>query len=781
MMTSAYAGTAKSTTLEMAAPGIKVPALALAFNKKIATELEPRLGAAFTVKTFNGLGHGAWARANPKIGRLQLEPNKLGKLVGQVAKDRKVDLSSEQWDQLRRLVTAVMQAGITPGDQGKPLLKDTRENWTELADGLWIGEEELDFIYDLGREIWIKGIEMARAGIVSFDDQVYCSACLGGQFPQFPVVFVDEAQDLSPLNHHMLRQANRKDGRMVVVGDPKQCHPIGTMIQLSRGKSKPIEEVKIGDKIVSYNRGSGFSGLNTQGTSVTDVLFQKFSGNLVRIVTDGSFAHECTPNHRCLVKWTDKKSHLLYMMRKGNQFRIGTAQSWYTSSSKGGFGPSMRARQEKADATWVLEAYETKEEALIAEKVIWTKFGLPDLIFECSGKASSTQKHLDAAWTAIGDNSQRAKECLKYFNKEFDFPFFVKGQHLHIGEKSFLTQACNLISGMMSVKVFDGSSNCQTWLSFWVTHEPYNGIVVGLTVSSNGYGMNLYVANGIVTHNSIYGFRGAVTEGMNVMRYLKPSWNDQRLTLTFRCPKVVVERNQAHAPGFTAFHTNVEGKFTRFKTAEDGVDCTQDLGWNWAKVLAERVRDNDTLAVLCRNNGPLMSMAFKLIRQGIGPVMLGRDIGKGLVLLSRKILPEDSTPRDICAGKIEDWRVTEVSLALAKGDEGKIAGITDRAECLQAVLDGADCPDAGTLRTMLEKLFAREAGAVTLGSIHRSKGLEWDLVVHLDPWRIPSRQAREAAKAGDNGPIQQEWNLLYVAETRTKHTLINANLEDFHS
>src|ERR1700683_577875 len=126
VMVNAFAGCAKSSTLALAAPGIKVPALALAFNKKIAKDLEPRLPGNFTVKTLNGLGFGAWIRANPGA-KFTIDDRKLGKLVSTVARERKIDLSSDQWDQLRRLVSGVMLAGITPGDQGTPLAPDTQE------------------------------------------------------------------------------------------------------------------------------------------------------------------------------------------------------------------------------------------------------------------------------------------------------------------------------------------------------------------------------------------------------------------------------------------------------------------------------------------------------------------------------------------------------------------------------------------------------------------------------------------------------------------------------
>lgn len=500
LMATAYAGCSKSTTLEMGAPRIRVPAIALAFNKKIAKDLEPRLPGNFTVKTFNGFGHGAWMRANPLVNKWQLDERKLGRLVTQVVKDRKVTVSGEQWDQLRRLVSAAMLAGITPGNEGSPMTPDTKEAWGSIAEDLWILEDQFEFLFDMAHEVLERDIAEARSGVISFDDQVYCSACLGGVFPKFPVMMVDEAQDLNSLNHRALALAMRPDGKLITVGDPKQA---------------------------------------------------------------------------------------------------------------------------------------------------------------------------------------------------------------------------------------------------------------------------------------IYGFRGAHSDSMGQIRDLRPSWLDRPLRTTFRCPKVIVQRNRDHAPGFAAWHTNAEGRFLRLKArSQDGIDA-ESSGWTFADLRATLPHERASLVILCRNNGPLFSMAFKLLRQGVGVMMLGREIGKGLLALSKKLAPEDNTPRDIVAGLVREWMVSETSLALAKGHEEKVAGIEDRGECLLAVLDSAEARDAGQLRAVLERLFAREAGQVHLSSIHRVKGLEYDCVLHLDPWRIPSKWAREAARAGDPRQLEQEFNLLYVAETRTKHTLVNANLEDF--
>lgn len=276
----------------------------------------------------------------------------------------------------------------------------------------------------------------------------------------------------------------------------------------------------------------------------------------------------------------------------------------------------------------------------------------------------------------------------------------------------------------------------------------------------------------------IYLWRGAEANAMEQIRALRTEWLDLTLPETFRCAKLIVERQQKHAPGFRAYSANKEGSFHILPEPEptlEGLDFVKPETWKWLDVEKRSpCKQLPEQAILCRNNAPLLSMAFKLLRSGTPCVMLGRDIGKGLIALAKKLMPLDDIPAATCAMLINEWRNSEASLAKANGKDAKIAGIEDRAECLLAVLDSASVKTSGELRSALERLFARDTGRVTLSTIHRAKGLEWDVVLHLDPFRIPSRFAQ-----GNPAQLQQEMNLKYVAETRTKSVLIEANLEDF--
>ena len=77
------------------------------------------------------------------------------------------------------------------------------------------------------------------------------------------------------------------------------------------------------------------------------------------------------------------------------------------------------------------------------------------------------------------------------------------------------------------------------------------------------------------------------------------------------------------------------------------------------------------------------------------------------------------------------------------------------------------------LRGLVESMFAdnvSESGMITLCSVHKAKGLEWNRVYVLGRETLmPSKFARQAWQ------IEQEINLIYVAVTRAMTELIEAD------
>lgn len=494
LMIDAYAGVGKTTTLARTAPGIKVPSLALAFNKSIKDELGKRFPPNFQVQSMNGLGYGALRRAMPEIGTWKIDDRKIGKLVTEVAKEWKQDLGEDGWAAAREMVRKAQLSGIVPNGAGaSPLRPDDEASWGYLADLMWLGDDERMAIVSLAREVLIRSNELvAGQGVISFDDQVYYSTCVSGRFPLFPVVMVDEAQDLSPLMHAMLGKTLRPDGRLIAVGDRRQ---------------------------------------------------------------------------------------------------------------------------------------------------------------------------------------------------------------------------------------------------------------------------------------SIYAFRGADSDSIGKIAKLRSNWLNLSLSVSFRCPKVIVKRQQSHAPGFRFADWAPEGK-----AGKAGRKGAEDLWeWSWGDVVDSLPSPSASLAVLCRNNAPLVKLAFRLLRQRVPVQMAGRDIGQGLVALVKKLGEKgENEGVGTLLGALDEWEQTESSKAMLMGNDDKATEISDRAESLRAVMELGEVSNRHSLLLAIEGLFNRD-GRVLLSTIHRAKGLEWDLVLHLDPWRVSGRRAKDAGGM----ILEQEMNLLYVAETRTRNVLLNASLEDF--
>lgn len=491
LMIDAYAGTGKTTQLQYLAQAIgdNPDVLMVAFNKKNALDLASKMPSSFNCTTLNALGHRAIMQALPV--RVNLDSNKLSPLINTLAEEYGFGkLSQDEWSDVSTLVRMARVQGLVPSSYTtrgwKSLLPDDPDTWKDLADNLFL--DVSPDLLTLARQVLEESCRLCLIGTIDFDDQIYFSVLGSGSYRKYSIVMVDEAQDLSQLNHRQLKKSLKHNGRLVVVGDPKQA---------------------------------------------------------------------------------------IYAFR--------------------------------------------------------------------------------------GASSESMEQIPLLFNKEF-------------------------------------------------TRHP--------------------------------------------------------LSLTYRCPKAVVARQQGHVPGYEAAEANAEGRVLDWRNMEE---------WNFSLMPTEK------FAVLCRNTAPLLSFAFRCIKNRIGVTMLGRDIGQNLIKLLLKITKkEESLPLEEALVLVQEWHRKEVSKAVANGKEGMVAGIDDRAECLYAVAQ-ADLPENATVKDMTEllrELFENSGGNIILSTGHRAKGMEWETVVVLDPWRIPSKYAVKANERGDDSQLKQEFNLRYVMETRAKVNLILANLKE---
>ena len=255
---------------------------------------------------------------------------------------------------------------------------------------------------------------------------------------------------------------------------------------------------------------------------------------------------------------------------------------------------------------------------------------------------------------------------------------------------------------------------------------------------------------------AIYMFTGAENDSMNL---IKEQFNAIELPLStcYRCGKKIVEEARKYSANIEAFSSNGDGivrseSFEPFLENAPSYALTKEDG------------------IVCRNNAPLVSLAFGLIRKGIGCRIEGRDIGNNLLTLCNKWK------------RVTDLNeFTERLIAFfdkefdKKNNKAKLQLLEDKLETMVILIERCQSlgkNDVKSLADLIKSMFSNAdetnvPNVVVLSSIHKAKGLEFDRCFILGMAQFqPSRYAvTEAA-------LEQERNLQYVAVTRAKDELV---------
>lgn len=231
IMIHAYAGCGKSASLRMIERATPTkPVLYLAFNRRVVDEIEfkpradpdeaaRRMQSTTTVRTFNGIGHRIWSQS---IGKKQLTLNakKVPDILRQVISEAPKKHQGAMWESFWEVVNGVGMAKAV-GYVPEHVYPTARRLTTPSQFHSTLDEEPDDLVADLIDVVLSHSIQSAYAGEIDFNDQVFLPAVFGGIFPRFPLVLVDEYQDLNPVNHAMLDRLCAHS-RVIGVGDPNQ-------------------------------------------------------------------------------------------------------------------------------------------------------------------------------------------------------------------------------------------------------------------------------------------------------------------------------------------------------------------------------------------------------------------------------------------------------------------------------------------------------------------------------------------------------------------------------
>lgn len=217
LIIQACAGSGKTTTIIAGMAHAGRRPLFLAFNKSVQLEIASRLPSG-EAKTLNALG---FAACRQNIPRAQLDTKKNSIHLKEAWKS--IGLSEDQYREFGYSATRVL--GVM-----KNLAVDTDfgdqssvETILDIIEAYWFvfPEEYLDSI--------VLAIQAAYAycladtEMIDFDDQLLFPVKYGWALPQFTDVFVDECQDLSPIQHALISLLANKGSRIIAVGDRYQA------------------------------------------------------------------------------------------------------------------------------------------------------------------------------------------------------------------------------------------------------------------------------------------------------------------------------------------------------------------------------------------------------------------------------------------------------------------------------------------------------------------------------------------------------------------------------
>lgn len=635
---------------------------------------------------------------------------------------------------------------ITPDDKGALFAHDGYNGWSPVT----VTHSQYDGpVYSLDVD---TDHTYVADGIVTHNCYFKLWA-LSGPKLHGDYLLTDEAQDLNPALVAVVNAQTHM--QRVAVGD--SCQPSGTLVTVIRKAALPvsrtaggryvqhitdaveipIEQVQEGDQVVSYAMESSF--LRRTGSRVAGISARPFEGNLIRITLADGTTSAYTPDHHCLVHIGPALAgkYVLYVMRRGDDYRVGMTTGQLESQGNSA-GVALRAKAEGADAFWILDTFDTRAEATVAEAVAAWTYGVPDIIFRSAN--GMPQESLDLIWSKIGGNRDNAVHLLASYGRSIEFPLLETKNSSLLMRRAKVIRACNLLEGM-TVLPLSGAMDAEgkragknRWEQITITREPYAGSVWSMTVE----GDHTYVGDGIVTHNcqSIYGWRGA-TDALDHL-----AGDQLTLSQSFRFgPAIAHEAND---------WLDVLGAPIRLK----GFDPIESRVTTF---------DPEAGTVLCRTNMGAMAEAIELLDQGHKVSVVGG--AKQLQDLA-----------NACLELQESGKTTHPELLAFDGWDDVREYAEDKAGAdLKPMVDLVDRYSPKFLLARTRQFTEMEQYADRIVSTaHKAKGREWPSV------RLASDFRREPDEETGVIEITREFAMLcYVTVTRAKQTLAAESLDWF--
>jgi superfamily I DNA/RNA helicase len=332
--------------------------------------------------------------------------------------------------------------------------------------------------------------EMHRANAMDFDDLLVRTVNVLELFQEvrdhyqqvFRHVLVDEYQDTNHAQYRLLQLITSEHRNLAVVGDDAQCLVAGTPVTMADGTTKPIERIEVGDEVLSCY-GSG----DFRPARVTDT-FANHASMGVAITTRSGRRIVSTPEHTHFAGFEPEATAVA---------RSGSVEAWRS--------PGTESRHAGHDATF--------------------ERGRGEVTMALCGDRGGM--HL----VVVGDRDPSAAEAprdgglslrpAKAGSGSWRFKDFGDAVAAVDRMRAVRPLSVRLLAGLGAAEgrnalPFTPASDVRPGMVMFTQDGGYDvvervdRVALGRTVHDiNVEHTHNFVANGLLTHNSVYGFRGA--------------------------------------------------------------------------------------------------------------------------------------------------------------------------------------------------------------------------------------------------------------------------------
>jgi superfamily I DNA/RNA helicase len=661
--------------------------------------------------------------------------------------------------------------------------------------------------------------DLHRMNAMDFDDLLVRTVNVLELFPEvrarygaaFRHVLVDEYQDTNHAQYRLLQLIAGEHRRLAVVGDDDQCLVAGTPITMADGTTKPVEEVRAGDLVLSCH-GSG----DMRPARVTDT-FSSTPTRGIRIRTRGGRELISTPEH----------THFAGLR----------------------LGPTPRLR--RRDLTITL-CGDRRERAPMHRVVT-------------GGRDPQVRQALEAGGISVRDargGSWRVETCFKDFASAVRFADRIRRR-----ADVTVRYAARLgapMRGMQDALPFMPAASVRPGMAMFTAGGGYDVVesVERVELDRPVYDLNVegthnFVAAGLITHNSVYSFRGA--DISNILNF-QDDFEDAhvvRLEQNYRSTQTILDAANAVIShnrgrmGKTLWTDLGEGDKVKIRELDDEHAEARFVVGEIERLIDEGVSRAE-IAIFYRTNAQSRVLEDTLVRREIGYQVIGgtkfyeraeikdaiayltvlgnpQDVvsftrvanspkrGIGQTSLSRVLAHAETMGIPVWDAAADPAAVPGLGTAALRAFErfmATMAGLRERAEqgvpigdLLEAILTETGYLDAleaertieaqgrtENLQELIEVAREFDAGAegdtldlflqqialvadadtrrddeglVTLMTLHNAKGLEYPIVFIIGAEEGVFPHSRSV----DEGTLEEERRLAYVGITRAMRDL----------